>query len=205
VSVAGSEIPVSANSPLLELADETVTDAPLAVKLPLSDELDPTSTLPKLRLVGDTANVPEAVPVPESATLSVEFDAFDTTDRLPLAAPALVGVKVAVKVMLWLAVRLMGNPLNPLMAKPVPLKFACEIAIVDPPVLVSVSDKFVLLPTCTLPNPRLVGFAVSVPGVKPVPESGILKLGFEPFEVMFMLPLAAPLAVGEKTTVNEVL
>ena len=66
----GSEIPESTNSPLLRLAEDTVTDAPLAVKLPLSDELVPTVTLPKLRLVGDTANVPAAVPVPESAILS---------------------------------------------------------------------------------------------------------------------------------------
>ena len=100
MSVAGSEIPESTNSLLLRLADETVTDAPLAFRLPLSDEFDPTTTLPKLRLVGDTANWPAAVPVPESAMLSDEFDAFDATARLPLAAPALVGVKVAVNVTL---------------------------------------------------------------------------------------------------------
>jgi hypothetical protein len=50
--------------------------------------------------VGETANVPAAVPVPESAILGSELDAFDTTDRLPLAAAALVGVKVAVNVTL---------------------------------------------------------------------------------------------------------
>jgi hypothetical protein len=33
----------------------------------------------------------------------------------------------------------------------------------------------------------------------------MLKLGFEPVEVMLMLPLAAPLVVGEKSTVNAVL
>jgi hypothetical protein len=85
---------------LFRLAEEIVTEAPLAVRLPLSAELDPTVTLPKLRLMGDTANVPAAVPDPESAILSVELDAFDTTDRLPLTAPALVGVKVAVNVTL---------------------------------------------------------------------------------------------------------
>jgi hypothetical protein len=85
---------------LVRLADVTVTEAPLAVRLPLSAELDPTATLPKLRLVGYTANWPAAVPVPVSAIVSGELDAFDTTDRLPLAAPALVGAKVAVKVTL---------------------------------------------------------------------------------------------------------
>jgi hypothetical protein len=131
----------------LILAEETVTDAPLAVRrLVVIDELDPSTTLPKLRLVGDTANVPAAVPVPESAMLSVEFDAFDTTDRLPLAAAALAGVKVAVNVTLWFVVRVAGK-VNPLIEKPVPLKFACEMVTDDPPVLVSVSDKFLLLPT----------------------------------------------------------
>ncbi len=33
----------------------------------------------------------------------------------------------------------------------------------------------------------------------------MLKLGFEPLEVMLTLPLAAPLVVGEKSTVKEVL
>src|ERR1700687_1896122 len=75
----------------------------------------------------------------------------------------------------------------------------------DPPAVVSVSDRSVLVATWTLPNTRLVGWAPRVPGVTPVPESGMLKLGFEPFEVMLTLPLAAPLAVGLKSTVNEVL
>ncbi len=50
-----------------------------------------------------------------------------------------------------------------------------------------------------------MGFAVSVPCVTPVPESGMLRLGFEPLDVMVTLPVAAPLAVGENRTVNEVL
>jgi hypothetical protein len=48
-----------------------------------------------------------------------------------------------------------------------------------------------------LPKARLVGFAIKSPWVTPVPESGMLKLGFDPFEVILTLPLAAPLAVGE--------
>ena len=44
-----------------------------------------------------------------------------------------------------------------------------------------------------------------VPCVTPVPESGMLKLEPEPLEVMLTLPLAAPLAVGLKSTVKDVL
>ena len=56
-----------------------------------------------------------------------------------------------------------------------------------------------------LPKATLAGFAIKSPCVTPVPESGMLKLGFAPFEVMLTLPLAAPLVVGEKRTVNDVL
>ena len=50
-----------------------------------------------------------------------------------------------------------------------------------------------------------MGFAASAPGATPVPESGMLKLRFEPVEVILTLPLAAPLVVGEKSTVKDAL
>jgi hypothetical protein len=197
--------PERTNSLLLRLADVTVTDEPLAVRLPVRAELEPTATLPKLRLVGETAKVPAAVPVPESAILSGEFDAFETMERLPLTAPALAGVKVAVKVTLWPAGRLMGKPLNPVIEKAEPVTFAAEMVTVDPPVLLTVSDKFVLLPTCVLLNARLVGFALRAPAVRPVPESEMVRLESDPVSVMLTLPLAAPLALGLKVTVKDVL
>jgi hypothetical protein len=160
--VIGREIPESTNSPLEGLAGCTVTDAPLAVRLALRAELVPTTTLPKARVVGETANVPAAVPVPESAIVNGEFDAFDTTDNLPLAPPAPDGVKAAVNVTLWFGVRVVGS-VNPLIENIAPVTLACVMVTDDPPVLVSVSDRFVLLPTCTFPNPRLLGFGVSVP------------------------------------------
>jgi len=115
--------------------------------MPLSDELDPTLTFPKLRVVGESANVPAAIPVPESAILSCESEAFDATDRVPLTAPLLVGAKFTVNVMLWFGVRVIGNSFNPLTEKLALLKLACEIETVEPPVLVSVSDKLAVLPT----------------------------------------------------------
>ena len=86
---------------MLRLSDVTVTGAPLAVRVPLSGELEePTTTLPKLKLDGETANVPAAVPLPDNAIAVVEFDAFDVTDKLPLAVPPAVGVNVTVNVTL---------------------------------------------------------------------------------------------------------
>jgi hypothetical protein len=36
---------------------------------------------------------------------------------------------------------------SPLIEKAAPVKFACEMVTVDPPVLLSVSDRLALLPT----------------------------------------------------------
>jgi hypothetical protein len=124
--------------------------------------------------------------------------------RLPLAAPLVVGEKSTVNERLWPAVSVKGKD-KALRLNPVPPAAAAEMVRLEPPVLVTVSDKLVLLATWTLPNARLVGLGPRAPCVTPVPESGMLKLGFEPLEVMLTLPLAAPLAVGEKSTVKDLL
>lgn len=60
----------------------------------------PTVTFPKFALVGFAVSEPAARPVPESGMLSGELEALDTMLNAPLAAPALAGAKVAVKVTL---------------------------------------------------------------------------------------------------------
>ncbi len=65
---------------------------------------------------------------------------------LPLAAPLVVGEKSTANEVLWPAVNVKGKD-KPLKLNPVPLAVAAEIARLVPPVLVSVSDKLVLLPT----------------------------------------------------------
>ena len=59
-----------------------------------------------------------------------------------------------------------------------------------------------MLPTVTLPKLRLVGFDPSVPGVTPVPDNGIVNVGFEAVEVMVTLPLALPAEAGVKVTLK---
>ena len=66
----------------------------------------------------------------------------------------------------------------------------------EPPVLVTVSDRDCLLPTITLPKLRLVGFEPSAPGVTPVPDNGMVRVGLEAFEVIVTLPEALPADVG---------
>ena len=75
----------------------------------------------------------------------------------------------------------------------------------DPPVLVTVSERDLLLPTVTLPKPSVVGFAPSVPCETPVPESAIFRVGFEAFETMLMLPLAPEAEAGVNVTVKVAL
>ena len=82
---------------------------------------------------------------------------------------------------------------------------AALIVTLDPPELVSVSDKVWLLPTCTLPKLRLVAVAVSDPGVTPVPDSGTFNVGFDALLVIERLPLADPPVVGVNVTLNVAL
>ena len=68
-----------------------------------------------------------------------------------------------------------------------------------------VSESDPVLPTFTLPKLRLVGFALRAPGATPVPDTLMVRPGLGAVDVMVTVPLAFPLAVGAKVTVNVVL
>ncbi len=74
-----------------------------------------------------------------------------------------------------------------------------------PPVFFSVSVWLWLVPSCTLPKLKLVGFPVKAPAVAAVPLKATLSDGFEASDVIVTLPLALPADVGAKVTLNEVL
>jgi hypothetical protein len=78
--------------------------------------------------------------------LKLESEPLEVKLTLPLAAPLAVGLKSTVKDVLWPAVNVTGR-VSPLKLNPVPLAAAAEIVRLDPPVLLSVSDKLALLPT----------------------------------------------------------
>jgi|SRR5271163_1687742 len=136
--------------------------------------------------------------------VKVGFDAFEVTVTLPLTAPADVGVNETLKLVLCPEVSVTGT-LVPLRLNPDPLTAMAEIVTDEPPVFVTVSDSVVLTPTCTLPKLRLVGFEPRVPAVTPVPDNGIVNVGFEPFEVTVTLPLTAVADVGSNETLKLVL
>jgi hypothetical protein len=78
--------------------------------------------------------------------LNLEAEPVEVMLMLPLAAALAVGLKSTVNDVLWPAVNVKGKA-SPLRLNPVPLAVAAEIVRLDPPVLVSISDKLVLLPT----------------------------------------------------------
>lgn len=71
--------------------------------------------------------------------------------------------------------------------------------------LVTVSDRDCLFPIVTLPKLRLVGLAPSVPGVTPLPDSGMVRVGFEALDVMVRFPLALPADDGANETLKVAL
>jgi hypothetical protein len=205
VKVTGVVIPLKLNPVPLTATWEIVTLAPpVLVNVSDSDCLFPTVTLPNPRLVGFDPNVPGATPVPDRGLVSVGLDPFDVSVTLPVALPADAGVNVTVKVALCPAVSVTGVVI-PLRVKPAPLIVAEEIVTLTPPVLVTVSDRDCLFPTVTLPKLRLVGFAPKAPGVTPVPDKGIVRVGLDAFEVSVTLPVTLPADAGLKVTVKVVL
>lgn len=94
--VFGNVIPLKENHVPVRFADEIVMSVELAVRDPLKDLLCPVFTFPKLRVDGFAESCPAATPVPESTIDKVEFDASDTTVRLPLDAPLVCGPYVIV-------------------------------------------------------------------------------------------------------------
>lgn len=99
--VAGMLGPVKLNPlPLTDALDTVTLTPPVFVTVTGTVLLVPTVMFPKFTLLGLAVNEPAARPVPDSAMLSGELDASEVTATAPLTAPALVGAKVNVKVML---------------------------------------------------------------------------------------------------------
>jgi hypothetical protein len=144
--VAGKVMPETLNSGLSEVTPVTCTDDPVALNVPVLEVLDPTTTLPKLWLAGDAANWPGAVPVPDKATVSDGFEAFDVRVRFPLALPDALGENTTEKVTLCPAVKVVGKD-RPLTENAAEVELAPVTVMLDPPLLVKVSDFVLLFPT----------------------------------------------------------
>ena len=117
--------------------------------------------LPKLILEGFAVRA-ACVPVPPSAITRGELVAVELIVMLPVKLPVPVGANPAVKDAVDPA-RIVCPVLIPLALKPVPAAVMLLIVIVVFPEFVSVIVWVLLLPTTTLPKPRLDELAVSCP------------------------------------------
>ena len=84
--------------------------------------------------------------MPDNAIVGLEPEASEVMLTLPLAAPLVVGANSTLKEALCPAFSVTGT-VNPLMLNPLPLAVAAEMVSALPPVLVSVSERLLLLPT----------------------------------------------------------
>ncbi len=179
----------------------TVTLPPLALSVTGKLLLVLTVTLPKLKLLGLMLSWPGAVAVPDRV-MDGEEAASEVMAMLPLAAPAVNGVNVTLKVKLCPAGRAKGV-VTALMLKPFPVKTALDTFTLVPPVFFNVALRVLLLPTCTLP--KFTEFAVRAPALAPVPERGIVSVDDGLLVVRARFTLLPPADCGAKATLNDVL
>jgi len=172
----------------------------LAVSVPFAVPLVPTTTLPTaIGLV--TLKLPcEPTAVPVTGIVRVGFCASEVTVMLPLKVPGDCGANFTLNETLCPGVNVTGGVI-PEKVNPVPLAATWLMCASTPPVFfrVSVCDEF--WPTCMFVNVMLVGFAVKLACVTPVPLTG-MPIFAEPVTVSDIVPLTAPALAGSNVTLN---
>lgn len=179
---------------------------PLLLKVTVCWPVEPTVTLPKLRLValrdncaaGATSDVAER----EAVAVGV-FTASLTTESVPLAFPAVpCGVNFTVKMEFAPAAMNTGIG-GPVTLKPAPVTAYVPIARVPPPVLLSWTVCWAVVPMGTLPKLTTCGLMV-IPGLLfvPVPVRGRASGESAPATDIVMPPVTLPAAVGANPTLN---
>ena len=121
------------------MAEEIVTSDPVAVRVATRVLLVPTATLPKFMAPALEVNCPAGTPVADNAMASFGFDAFESTEIVPVMSPLDPGVQRTLNVMLCPLLRLTGR-VKPLTPKPVPATAACEMVTVALSEFVNVSN-----------------------------------------------------------------
>ena len=107
-------------------------------------------------------NAPCDTLLPDNGMFKLELEAFEVRTILPLMVPAAVGANFTVKEELCPAFSVRGS-VSPLRLIPLPVTEAAEMVTEEPPVLLRVSARLALLPTCTLPKARADGLGLRVP------------------------------------------
>lgn len=121
-----------------------------------------------------------------------------------LTVPETCGLKVTINDALWPAGMVTGSGRPPTLNTE--LFELAAVTVTFAPLAVRLPDAVPLVPTTTLPRPSVVGVTVSCPGAAvPVPDSGIVSVGLDAFEVIVTSPLALAAVCGANVTVKLVL
>jgi len=139
--------------------------------------------------------------VPVRASVVVEGWALLVNVSVELAAPVVVGLNVTENDTLLPAAIVTGSDRPPTLNTE--LSVLAPVTVTLAPLAVRVPEAGALFPITTLPISSVAGLAVSWPAVAaPVPDNGIVRVGFDAVEVIVTLPLALPAVVGANVTVN---
>ena len=121
-----------------------------------------------------------------------------------LATPVVVGLKVTINETLCPAGMVTGSVSPP--TENTELFVLAAVTVTLEPLAVSIPDELPLLPTSTLPRFMVVGLTESCPtAAVPLPDSGIVRVGFEALDVIVRLPLALPTDDGVNETLKVAL
>jgi len=160
-------------------------------------------TVPKLTEPG-TTDICGWTPTPLSEIESGEFAAVLTTDALPVAFPATVGVNVTLKLAACPADSVTSGA-EPLRVKPLPATLTCEMLTAALPVFVSVTLCVALALRARLPKLSEVVLGVSCRTcAEPVPLSGMVVGEFGALLTSIRLPEELVPEVGVKLAVKAV-
>lgn len=170
-TVRGIEMPLTANSALVVVIEETVTEDLVALRIPFKEALDPVLTLPKFNVAGATVNCPTAVSLPDSAMFSCGLEAFEFTKRVPELVPEMLGANTTLKVRLCPAFRLTGST-KPLNVNALLDTEACDTVTLIFPLFVRVSVNVLDPPAVRLPKLRIAGEGAIIPfpSARGIPE-----------------------------------
>lgn len=146
------------------------------------------------------------VPVPVRVCVTVDGCALLlVTFNVALTVAAVCGLKVIVNGTLCPDAIVTGSDNPPTLNTE--LLVVAAVTVTLPPLALRLPDAVPLVPTTTLPSPNVPGETLScgLVDVLPVPDNAIVKVGFDPFDVIVTAPVALPAACGEKATVKVVL
>jgi hypothetical protein len=144
------------------------------------------------------------VPVPVALAVVEPGVALLVNVSVALAEPVVCGLNVTENPRLWPAPIVTGK-VKPVMVNAELLELA-PVTVTLAPLAVRLPVPVPVVPSTTLPTAIVAGLAESCPGAAvPVPESGMVRVGLEAFDVTVTLPLSVAAVVGSNPTLNEVL